>query len=266
MKKITLTLCILCASFSLKAQDNGYSADRPGLASTSFVVSEGKLLLESGLNTSKLTPDADATSSFGELFLRYGVLPRVEILGSLNSYVSNATVGEGFQNATVGLRINFFQIPAFNLPPEGSSRTDPYQETKLNVSLAGNLNIPTGNDEVDFDQYTGNIGVYADFDPEHPDFTKWSISSNLTFFVDDIDVNDDYLFTFTPTYNFDERHSIYFGYAGFYGSDNIDRYYLELGLFLKVRNLERMQVDLNSGYDLNNDGFFLGAGVAFALN
>ncbi len=267
MKKIVLTLLFACLTVSIQAQVKQISPDRPGIGNTSVTLDRSQVMIESGLSLSQFDGDADPVYSIGQLRARFGVAPRFEVITALNSYLSSDAFDGGFEDASLGIKINFFQIPAFALPPDGSSRTDMYQHIAFNMSFVAEASFATGASSVSADESTYRFGVFADYVPYDAVYNRWSVSSNFLLFLDDIDGNDEMLLTLTPAFaiNPQERLNMYFGYAGYFGGV-VDRSYLELGFMASSFAEGRLQLDINSGYDFENDGYFVGAGLAVLLN
>ena len=65
--------------------------------------------------------------------------------------------------------------------------------------------------------------------------------------------------TFTNSFAVNSAWGIYFGYAGFYSSAN-ETHIIEAGTTLIQEN--NVQYDINSGFDLEKENYFIGIGVA----
>jgi len=86
-----------------------------------------------------------------------------------------------------------------------------------------------------------------------------SISTNLGYSFNVGSVDDSWLFTLTPGFKISDNMSGYFGYAGMYYG-GFEEHWVEVGLTYGLSS--GAQLDVNFGYDTENEIAFLGAGFA----
>lgn len=243
MKKIlSIILCSFFVATAVQAQS--FSPDRPGIGNGSFITPQNMLGVEAGFQytTSEFTNQVD----IGQVLLRYGLAEKVEVRALINSYVSTTFDGpvesiSGFQDMSAGLKYNFI----------GENRS-------TSVSGLVEFSFPVGSDEYTNDEVVPSMVILADRSLNE----LWGISSNFGYNFGPGSLDDNWFYTFTPSFSFPSNESIagYFGYAGMYFGNNFNRHWLEGGL---TYALERgAQLDVNLGYETEAEVLFIGAGFA----
>lgn len=110
MKKFLLFIILFLSTFIVKSQD--FSPDRPGIGSSTGLITKHRFQLETGYYYSK-----DETS-YNNLLLRYGLIENIELRFNSNLVKSSDGI-TGFQPLIVGIKIkmldNEFIIPATSL-------------------------------------------------------------------------------------------------------------------------------------------------------
>jgi len=109
------------------------AGDRPGFGDGSAIVPAGRFQVESGYAYTEGGPIDQ--HSIGQLLVRVGVAPRVELRGGFNSYVVKRGLSHasGFEDFSVGGKVNL-------LPGDGMPLGEPTVTAIVSASL------PTGND------------------------------------------------------------------------------------------------------------------------
>jgi hypothetical protein len=178
--------------------------------------------------------------------MRYGVTGKLELRALLNSYsiVSfNDENESGFQDIGIGLK--------WNLISGGQAR----------LSALAEVSLPTGSEFFTADQTIPLFGLITDISLG----TYSGVSVNLNYTPSVSDVERSWLLTVTPGFSIPSNSavSVYAGYAGRFNEISPDLSFLEAGLAFTNEN--GVQFDLNSGYELEFETYFIGAGVAFIL-
>jgi hypothetical protein len=232
----------LLIPFTSTAQD--FVPDRPGIGNGSFITPTGILGVETGAS---LTGGNDVTQTdLGQILMRYGVTGKLELRALLNSYsiVSfNDENESGFQDIGLGLK--------WNLISGGQAR----------LSALAEVSLPTGSEFFTADQTIPLFGLITDISLG----TYSGVSVNLNYTPSVSDVERSWLLTVTPGFSIPSNSavSVYAGYAGRFNEISPDLSFLEAGLAFTNEN--GVQFDLNSGYELEFETYFIGAGVAFTL-
>lgn len=245
-KHLFTAFLFILISAPLAAQDS-YAPDRPGIANGSFITPNGMLGLEAGMQFSS-TPFVDQID-IGQVLLRYGAGDRLELRAALNSFsfreieVEGGDISDsGIQDFAIGLKYNVLQ---------GSDNSP-------NLSLLGNLSLPTGSDAFSSGDAVPTFGLLMD----HSISPSFSISSNLAYSFETDSNTDVWLFTVTPGFVISEENNLsgYFGYAGNYYGSGFEDHILEGGLVYGLE--DGSQLDFNFGFDAEDEYFFVGAGFA----
>lgn len=245
MKKILSVTVLLLIGINI-ANAQSFSPDRPGIANGSFITPESMLGVEAGIQFS--SSDFVNQFSLGQVLLRYGVQEKLEVRASLGSFTSATYTllgGEqtesGFQDMTVGAKYNFVS---------GSG----------NPSISGlfNVSLPVGADAFTSDEFVPSLGVLAD----HSLNEMWGISSNLGYYFGVDNLEDNWLFTLTPGFSIPSNENMagYFGYAGRYYGEGFNLHWLEAGATYLLES--GAQLDVNLGFETENERLFIGAGFA----
>lgn len=246
MKKLLfITLLILLGYNSVQAQS--FSPDRPGIGNGSFITPENVIGVEAGIQFSH-TPFIDQID-IGQILLRYGILPRLEIRTALNSYsiqkrvlIGGTDSRSGNQDIGVGLKYSVIQKGA------GSA----------NVSVLGSVSIPTGQEGFTNDEFVPFLSVLGDVVLSD----ELVLSSNIGYSFGVGSLDDHWLFTFTPGFTIPQNEILAFfiGYAGSYYGNSVNENWLEGGITFSLLN--GAQLDINLGYELEGESAFIGAGLA----
>lgn len=228
--------------FLLQAQD--FSPDRPGIGNGSSIVPAGLLGVESGVSVSG---GNDITQTdIGQLLLRLGISQRVELRALLNSYSILSFDNEsqsGVQDIGFGLKWNLVS------------------GAKATLSALGEVTFPTGSDIFTADETVPVFGLISDITLSD----QSGVSVNLNYTPSISDLESSWLLTITPALSIpsNESVSVYAGYAGRFNENSPDLSFLEAGLAFSTRR--GVQLDINSGYELEFESYFIGAGIAFGL-
>ena len=234
-------LLIFISVFNLKAQDD-IVPDRPGIGNGTYVLQPQVTYLESGLEYYNL--QAGDQYSFGQVLLRGGLTKGVELRLVLNSFVIQniaSVTDSGIPDPGVGVKFNIYNEP----------------ESSLRLSGLGNLSIPIGSQVYTSDEWVPTTTLLADY--SFTDYASVTANAGYTFGVGPL--QDAWQFSVTPSYTFLRypETSIFAGYAGVF-SDIGEQQFVEAGI---THHLESyLQLDVNTGYDVANEEFFVGGGIA----
>ncbi|WP_421772938.1 transporter [Gracilimonas sp.] len=234
--------CFVLISNHAIAQEN-YTPDRPGIGNGSYVVEAGVFGLETGVQLS--TGNAVNQFDIGQMLLRFGIFEKLELRALLNSYSTQYfdqtdAVNSGFQDLGLAAKYNL------------------YEADQTRISALGKISLPVGASAFTNDEIVPTLFLVGD----QALTSNVSISSNLGYTFGVGDLSDNLLFTLTPGFSFPNQQNLsaYAGYAGiFYGND-INLHYAEAGLALVVN--DGAQLDLNAGYEFEQESFFIGIGFA----
>lgn len=241
-KRFSIVIAFLLVGTAVQAQS--FSPDRPGIGNSSFITPKNVLGVEAGFQytTTELTDQVD----IGQVLLRYGILEKLELRALINSYVSTTFDGpvesiSGFQDMSVGMKYNFI---------EGNGNT--------NLSGLAEFSFPVGSDEYTNDEIVPSIVILADRSLNY----TWGISSNFGYNFGPGNLDDNWFYTFTPSFLLPSTENIagYFGYAGMYFGNGFNRHWLEGGLTYALEG--GAQLDVNLGYETEGEVFFIGVGFA----
>jgi hypothetical protein len=236
-------LCFLLSPQLIHAQEN-YTPDRPGIGNGSAVTEKGVFGLETGVlvTTSEFVNQFD----IGQMLLRLGVFDGFEVRALLNSYTTQSfdrtnVERKGFNDIGLAAKYNFFTS----------------DEGNTSVSALGKISFPVGSEAFTNNEIIPSLFVLAD-----QSITEFvGVSSNLGYTPSVGDEEDNWLFTLTPSFTVPSQQNvgIYAGYAGIYSSGT-NQQYIEGGVTLTVN--DGAQIDINSGYELESETFFIGVGFA----
>jgi len=235
------TLLLLLSPAALHAQS--ITSDRPGIGSGSAVLPTGIVQLESGVSLSSGT-GTDAYS-IGQALIRVG-FSSLELELFANSFVVArseafpASDDEGFQDIGLGVK-----VPV--LREVGGGR--------MNLSLQGILTAPTGSDSFTNDEWIGGVNALADVSLGD----RGGFSANLGISESGGGGAEVISVIVTPGVSLSDEVGAYAGWAGFF-SDDGDVNFGEGGLTLLAS--PDVQLDVNGGWALDGDGWFVGGGVA----
>jgi len=244
MKNITLGVVVmaLLATPSLDAQQ--IVSDRPGIGSGSGVVPHHTTQLEAGFDyRNSATSD---TYSFGQALVRFG-LSGFEVDVFANSYVvtrtdlvDDALDGEGFVDVAVGLKVPLVRS----------------EDGRFNLSAQGILQIPTGSEFFTTEEWIpagillADVGLTA----------RLGLSVNAGYQAGPGAVDEVFSLIITPGVSLGGGFGVYAGWAGFFA--DADNTHFAEGGFTFLPN-DRVQLDVNGGWDLDSQDYFLGFGIAF---
>ena len=250
MKKLVITVLMICAGFGAWAQEESeFTADRPGASTGPAVVGHKVLQLEQGV---QYDGDGSAgTFTFSNTLLRYGLFPRMELRLGGDGFLyrpEEAVSGykAAFSGLSLGTKISCFEgrgaIPAVSILADFSL---PYTASQgFNVDhLAPSLYLLFENPVNDWFSIGYNVG--AEWDGTLPAPTAFvalclgfSATGNLGCFVE--------------SYN-------YFNQIG-----NV--YCMDFGLNWQVSR--KVQLDVAANMDLTNPSqcWTISCGVAWQIN
>lgn len=226
---------------TMKAQST-FAPDRPGLGTGAHVVERGVWYIELGGNY--YDGGGYSQINIGEVMIRYGLSQYAELRVSLNSIVieSGSPQDEwGAEQPDIGLKFELLNNRSSALTLSGL------------VSVA----IPTGYSIYADTRWEPSATLIADLQLSE----YWSINSNLGYTFKPEGISDELMFTVTPAFSFaGSKFGGYFGYALFVKADD-SKHFIEAGITRLIGN--DLQVDINTGVDVSNGDFFIGAGLAF---
>lgn len=241
-----LITALLCLVTSARAQIPPLATDRPGIGVGAGVVRPATLQIGGGFAYDR-APRFNGYS-FGQVLLRYGLNPLVELRAWLQSYrIENYPRNvelQGFQDPIVGLKLNLNEI------------------TRLSTASAAalfELRLPVG----DRDFRAASVQPTATLALDWPLLPGFSISANGTFTSYWVDSRrfDEGLMTATLNVTLSEAlpSGAYFGYAQLFVPGR-NQHYLEGGLTLLLT--PDLQFDVNGGVGLHErETYFIGAGL-----
>lgn len=243
MKKIlSIIICSFFVVTTVQAQS--FSPDRPGIGNGSFITPQNVIGLEAGVQYT--TTESSDQINIGQVLLRYGVMEKLELRALINSYVSTTFDGpvesiSGFQDMSAGLKYNFI----------GGNRS-------TSVSGLVEFSFPVGSDEYTNDEVVPSMVILADQSLNE----TWGITSNFGYNFGPGSLDDNWFYTFTPSFSFPSKEYItgYFGYAGMYFGNSFNRHWLEGGMTYALKS--GAQLDINLGYETEGEVLFIGAGFA----
>ncbi len=247
VKKTSFSLLLilsLLVSTPLMAQD-AISPDRPGIGDGSYVVEPRVTYVESGVEYFNIK-NLDQFS-FGQIVFRHGLVQGVELRMLLNSFVLQSfpsTTLTGVPDPGVGLKFKLFDKSGSNLRLSGLS----------------SISIPVGSSDFTTDEWIPSVALAGDLSIS----PYATLSGNLAYTFEAGPFPEVWKLTLTPGYALpgDANLGIYAGYAGFY-SEGADEHYIEAGLTKHVKPF--LQLDINTGVDVEGLGVFFGGGIALKL-
>ena len=234
-------LFVMVFSPVLNAQDT-IVPDRPGIGNGSFTVAPGDAYLESGI----VFRNTDFADQFdvGQLGFRTGLTHHLELQILLNSisFLDTPANDSGVEDLGIGLKRDIVESSSFQL------------------ALLGILSIPTGSEIVTNNEWIPQFSLIGDYSISE----MWTLSSNLGYSFGVADIDEQWLFTLTPSITpFSQANfNIYGGYAGLYDPDS-NQHFAEFGLILFP--LPYIQLDINSGFQFNSNNYFVGIGFSAQL-
>jgi hypothetical protein len=239
-----LTLFLVASlGFPLSAHAQ-ISADRPGFGDGTTTVAPGTV--QAGLGYA-FNGNGINNHELGQLLLRYGVTPGIELRGGVGSYVVNESpFDNGYAGTSVGAKVRLFQ----NEPSA--------------LSGVATLSLPTGTGAFDSMDDRARQEVKLAFDGALGEGLTLSVNGGTSFYyASGVQDERDFDVLFIPTLSFSvaENTGAYVGYAGFYEAGP-NANWVEGGVTY-LYNADT-QLDVNTGLrvDDNGDDFFFGIGVA----
>lgn len=231
----------LLVSTPLMAQET-ISPDRPGIGDGSYIVNPRATYVESGVeyfNVNSLDQ-----FSLGQIVFRHGLVQGMELRMLLNSFVVQSfpsTTLTGVPDPGVGLKFKLFDKPGSNLRLSGLS----------------SISIPVGSSDFTTDEWIPSVALAGDLSIS----PYTTLSGNLGYTFEAGPFPEVWKLTLTPGYALpgDANLGIYAGYAGFY-SEGAHEHYIEAGLTKHVEPF--LQLDINTGLDVEGLGVFFGGGLA----
>jgi len=241
-----LITALLCLAGSVQAQTPPLTADRPGIGIGTGVVLPETVQIEGGFAYDR-APRFNGYS-FGQVLLRYGLNPLVELRAGLQSYriedyPRNVEL-KGFQDPTVGFKVALHDRSGLYVP---------------SAAALFEVRLPVG-DRV---FRAASVQPTATLALDWPLLPGFSISANGTFTSYWVDSRrfDEGLMTATLNVTLSETlpSGAYFGYAQLFVPGR-NQHYLEGGLTLLLT--PDIQFDVNGGVGLHErETYFIGAGL-----
>jgi len=243
MKRIFLAFAAAPALFASALHAQSITSDRPGIGSGSAVVEHQTVQLETGFDYTK-TNSSD-TYAIGQVLIRVGA-PWFELEVFANSYLitrSDLTDGvgddEGFQDLAIGVKVPL-------LVSAGG---------RLSLSAQGILQTPTGSDFSTSDEWVPTANLLLDLGIND----RLAVSVNSGYQAGPGAVDDVFTLFVTPGVDLGGGFGAYAGWAGFF-SDLGNTHFGEGGITYLAN--DNVQLDLNGGWDVDTDDYFLGFGLA----
>lgn len=232
-------LMVLATPWATRAQSRdpapGIFSDRPGIGDGAWVVAPGVWQAEVGLTLQDVGPDRIGA---GSALVRFG-LPPLEIRFYLPS-------------------------PLFSVEPDGTEVGDLGLGVKVPVvlgeswrwSVVGGATLPTGTDGGTADQATGFATVVGE--TSLTEAVGFALNAGVS---SPFETGELATLSLIPTLSTGLTGTVsgYAGYAGFF-QDSGDQHWLEAGIAGTAG--PDLQWDLNSAYDVENETWFLGVGLA----
>jgi len=230
-------LALGLAALPLAAQEKELvSTDRPGFGDGTAVMPPGGVQVELGGTYS----DVEDTEAFniGELNLRFGLIHRLELRASLNSYVDiDSPDISGITDSGVNLKYSL-------LGPDAG----------MELAVLAGTTLATGDDELTSDEEDLNaalsfgaplsdqlsISAYAGW--QDGDNETTTLSSSVGFGVGPAGVS--------------------VGYGGIFPDQGSDQHWLEANASFPLGRLSQFDINSGVGVGSDNSGFFVGAGFA----
>lgn len=250
MKKLFITILMICASFGAWAQKEAeFTADRPGASTGPAVVGHKVVQLEQGIQYEG--DDGAGTFTFSNTLLRYGLFPNMELrLGGDGFLYQQEGVSQGikpaFSGLSLGTKIKCFDgrggIPAVSVLADFSipcTATEGFNVDHIAPSLYLLFENPVN------DRFSIGYNVGAEWDgtlPSPTTFAALCLGFSAT----------DNLGCFVESYN-------YFNKLG-------NAYCMDFGLNWQVSR--KVQLDIAANMDLTNPShcWAISCGVAWQIN
>lgn len=217
------------------------SPDRPGIGNGSYVIPFQKTYVESGIEY--YNAESNSQVSLGQILVRHGLYPGVELRVLLNSFVVENTAGlrnTGITDPGVGIKASLINDP----------------EHSFRLSGLAEVSAPLGESSFSNDAWVPTVGLLADYGLS----PFWSLSSNVTYTAGTGSLDRVWMLSLTPGYSLPIAEvGLYAGYAGFY-SAAADEHFAEAGITKHLAPY--LQLDLNGGVDMASGNFFVGGGAA----
>ena len=250
---VWIALLLALAGFAphaAQAQEASLTPDRPGIGDGSAVMAPGQFQVETGYRF--VDGGGVDQHDIGELLLRYGVVPGLELRAALNSFVAQIGAGSaddesGLSDAGVGLKL-------------GLVRGDGRPMGRPNLSLVASTTLPTGSDAFSSDVAQPTVKLAYDW----PLSNAVAVSANAGYTFDTGDAVDgavDVTATLGAGLPAAPGLGVYAGYAGSF-TTGPDASFVEGGLTYLLH--PNTQFDLNGAVGVSDaaDDFFIGAGLA----
>lgn len=246
MHRLCLLALALVLAAAAHAQDDpdAVAADRPGFGDGAAIVAQNRLQIEVGYAYT----DADGATqhNIGQVAVRMGLMPRVELRVLLNSFVvvdtpdGNVTGQEDF---TVGAKVRILTAAS-------------------GLALSGQVSafIPTGDDEFSNDKVVPELKLILDA----PLTSTIGFSSNagLTF---DFDEGPNTFFTYVSlgaAMPGAEGLGVFAGLFSLFPEDADSDHGVDGGLVYLLNKATQVDVSFGTMLTDNQSDFFVGAGIA----
>lgn len=224
------------------------AADRPGFGDGAATVAPGTAQLGLGYALDRETGRApgETIHEFGQVLLRAGVTPALEVRGGVGSLKATGE-GSGYEGLGLGAKLRFLRTPLTSL------------------SGVATTTVPVGTGEFEPGDRRARQEVKLAFDGALGDGLTLSVNGGASFFYDEglqDDQDPEALFIPSLSFGLSETTGAYVGYAGFYGKQ-ANRNWVEGGLTFTPNPYTQFDVNTGLRVDDNVDtGFFVGLGLA----
>lgn len=237
----TLFAIILTIPFASSQAQDTFAPDRPGLGNGTYVLHPKITYLETGLEYYE--GGKIDQFSFGQVLFRHGLIEGMELRVQVNSFIiERRPVDNESGVPDPGLGVKFDLV---NRPASGFS-----------LSGLTSVTIPAGYSTFSDDKWHPSGTLLADYQLSQ----YWSLGSNFGYTAGPGYTSDLVTVTLTPGFSVpNSDYGGYFGYAGFI-TESDNQHFLEAGLTKRVA--QSLQLDINTGYDLNSGDSFVGVGLA----
>jgi Putative MetA-pathway of phenol degradation len=243
MNKLTFGLAALALLSAATLHAQQITSDRPGIGSGSAVLTHKTIQLEAGFDYAKTA--TNDTYSLGQALIRLGA-PWFELELFANSYVVTRTDaqddvidGQGFQDFAIGLKVPLAKSVG----------------GRFSLSAQGILQTPWGSEIFTSDEWIPTGILLADLGMTD----VLSLAVNAGYQAGPGEVDDVLSVIITPGVSLGGGIGVYAGWAGFF-ADGADTHIAEAGLSYLAS--DDLQIDLNAGWDVDSDDYFLGIGIA----
>lgn len=252
---------LLVGPVQAQTNEHAVTADRPGFGDGAAVVVPGRVQVEAGYAFSRT--DTTRRHSLGQVLLRVGVLPRVELRAALNSFVvfrqdltcpperdgcngERPTQVEGFEDIMLGAKINLLPGRTVGKPT---------------LTVIGGVGVPTGEEAFTVDRVRPEIRLALDL--MLPQAVQFSGNAGYTFTLNDHRIDDFFSYvSLNAALPGREDLGVFAGIYSLFPRNFEPQHSMDAG-FTYLPNAAT-QFDINVGLGLTHDApdVVVGAGVA----